>query len=299
MLAEPNTQFIETLPEASYSIGKNLHNTIITRPAFAILVSEEALNLASRMNKVDPNRAIPSRSQAREKSTSRFGRPMEYIDDDSLTAVQAAATDFQSRIQRVVDDLIGPEMKWFDNLPEFAKLSHFEGTNKSDYQFNIAIEELVADLRHYVRVELLSVFALRLPDDLATEASAHRKAENYHHHDWENHIQNNLRVIYLNFSDSEKIMTRFYWHMLKNLTWETMNKRNYLFDFHQGAQHLRNTTIIEKYNLFPPATMDRLFHCQHKVNEFIRRSGMSLHYFCPMGQSLHFSPLQIQILTSR
>jgi len=195
---------------------------------------------------------------------------MEDIDEDSLTAVQAAATDFQSRIQKAVEDLVDPEMKWLDALPEFAKLSRFLSDKSIDITFEMALERLVSDLRAYVRAEILSIFAMPLPDDLSIEANAHRRAEQYQG-EW----KQDFGDTYSKLVDNEKIMTRFYWRMLLNLPWRADNDISYLFGVWHGPRNFDRESVIERYRV-PPVTVKLLNKYEREVNHFIAQSGMPL-----------------------
>ncbi|KAG9240902.1 hypothetical protein BJ878DRAFT_545777 [Calycina marina] len=217
IFAEPNTQFFESLPEASLIIGRTLQSSMIARPAFAIIVSEEALSLASRMASPVEH---PIRRLARDKSHSQFRRPLEDVDEDSLNSIQAAATNFQTCVQDVVYELM---------------------IDSSKIQAMAA--QLAVYLRDYVRA-ILSVMVMPLFEDLATATTAHRNSEQYHQK-W----PGDFHELYIKLSDGEKITTTMYWAMVKKLKWREFNRTDTLFEGHTANQRETNAKFTEHYNL--------------------------------------------------
>lgn len=148
-----NIKFLEILPEASLNIGLGLKIPMITRAAFAILVSEEALNVASR-------------SSGKNTFDKKVIRPREVLDEDLWNIIQHASQDFCDRIQKVVTDLLDERMAWFLELPEYRKICKFEDycyknkDNSMDEEAiydkrKSAIQSLLINLRGYVRARIL------------------------------------------------------------------------------------------------------------------------------------------------
>jgi len=247
MLAEPNSRFIEILPEMSLNIGLGLKVPIITRAAFAVLVSEEALSIVSRR---------ASKFDADKAGTNQFLRVREDIDEDSLNSVQHAAHDFQDRISGVFDALVHEEMPWFDQLPEFMKIRHFEAFITSTERCSVFgfttdkgkanIKNLIVALRHFVRGRILWCFTLRLPPIENTLANNHRRAEQYLK-DWD---PRDFSLIYTTLTSEEKLMTRFFWKILKHLEWDNWYGSNLLpCDPTSGAIHELNMKTGGKYKI--------------------------------------------------
>ncbi|KAH8594474.1 hypothetical protein B0O99DRAFT_178743 [Bisporella sp. PMI_857] len=263
MLSEPNTQFIETLPEASFMIGKSLQSPVIARPAFAILVSEEALNIAFRMcTKSDVVGASLQPSQIKGR-TSRFCRIVEHIDEDSLAAIQAAASDFQTRIQQIVDQLVDVNMDWMHMLPEFTKLTDFKQSCLK-MPFTNKIDDLMASLKKYVRAQILTVFAQPLSLNESTIAAKHRRAENYFY-EWNGDFS---RDIFECMSDGEKVLTRFFWLMLRQIHWSFLNHGNTLFHKNGPLSDSKRQKIIKDYRVLN-VTMATIISQREQANEII------------------------------
>lgn len=236
MLADPNCQIIEILPEISYKIGNGLRSSLIARPAFAILVSEEAMSIASR---------IEGNKYADSQGTNQFLRVKEDIDENSLDAIQAAAHEFQSRIQAVLDDLIDSQMLWFETLPEFSKLRKFRARCKPEEEEKT--ESLLSHLRNYVRGRLLAVFTAELPLRMRNEANENRRAEQYlkrFNGDFAN-IWNTLRP-------RERVMTKFFWQLVRELMWSADDPRLNsieLFDCCGGHREDMNFQLIKDHGV--------------------------------------------------
>jgi hypothetical protein len=107
-MTEPNNKFIEILPEAAFQIGLYVNSTMIIELAFAVLVSEGAFLAAARM---EPD------FQAGKNNTTQFGRPKEDLNEDELNRIEAASSDFQSRINGIASKLTEPAMTWLQDLP--------------------------------------------------------------------------------------------------------------------------------------------------------------------------------------
>ncbi|KAF7865551.1 uncharacterized protein EAF02_009974 [Botrytis sinoallii] len=111
-----NIKFLEVLPEASINIGLGLKSPMITRAAFSILVSEEALNVASRTFCAGLGR----------RAEYKYLRPREELDEDLWNVIQHASQDFCDRVQETITDLLDERMAWFLELPEYRKICKFE-----------------------------------------------------------------------------------------------------------------------------------------------------------------------------
>src|SRR5436305_1269635 len=149
MLAGNNTRFIEILPEAACKIAFGLKNQLICRAAFAILVSEEAMSLASR--------GI-HKHLADKAKTNQFGRLREDIDEDLRTRIEYASKNFHSRVIQTFESLVEPQMSWLTTLPEYKKLEKFEnevmlttGNDERSKKWSLNVSELSETIRSYTR----------------------------------------------------------------------------------------------------------------------------------------------------
>jgi hypothetical protein len=221
MIVEPNCQFIEILPEMSCKIGMGLQNATITRPAFAILVSEEALSLASRSL---------NHHEADKGRTNQFLRAREYVDEDLQTRIEYASKAFADKVHTVVAELIDDRLLWFLQLPEYKKICRFEDdivkSGSGDWRkWKSTVSRLVAELRHFVRGRILWCIAAELPAVENTIANKHRRAEQYLRP-----YPFNFKDIYSALAGEERIMTTFFWKILRNVAFDTNCFSNLLLD---------------------------------------------------------------------
>ncbi len=115
MISEPNCRFIELLPEATLRIGIALENTTLTRAAYSVLVSEEALRIGHNKNWLNADSRI---DMPLSKAQTLFGRKMEDLDEDSINMIQHAGLDFAARIDGILQGFLDPKMpcKYYSNL---------------------------------------------------------------------------------------------------------------------------------------------------------------------------------------
>src|ERR1700738_1475914 len=141
-----------------------LNNQMICRAAFSILVSEEALSLASReTGRVDADR----------HGTNQFGRLREDIDEDIRTRIEYASKNFASRVCKTFEALAEEEMIWVTQLPEYQKLQKFKNAilsyvnnKKHASKWLSAIDQLSFELREYVRSRIMASLSTSLTPDL-------------------------------------------------------------------------------------------------------------------------------------
>jgi hypothetical protein len=249
-MAAPNDQFIEILPEASFKIGNGLKSPAIARSAFAILVSEEAMIIASR---------IEGNCSAGKQTVSRFLRPREDNDESTVGAVEAAAYAFQARIQEVMDDLVDKNMVWFENLSEFAKLRKFQAHSKPEEMAKIGV--FISHLRNYVRGSILALLTADLPFRDSKDANSHRRAEQYL-----KSMDFDFESIWDSLKPRERIMTKFFWLLTRDLTLGSVYS-NSLFDV-CGSREDRNFAIPKAYGV-TCADMTRLKSAKQEINTAI------------------------------
>lgn len=243
-MTEPNNTFIEILPEAAFKIGLYVESKIITEPAFAVLVSEGAFRIASRMRKdFDPG----------WNSTTPFGRPKGDIDEDELNRIQAAANDFHSRISGVANNLTEEKMSWLEQLPEFHKIMIFKEVN-ANTEVGFYIEKLAELLRHYVRGRIFSVATQSLNVYQNQIANANRSSEHYLQ-SWDANFQD----IYDSLIFGERYLTRFYWEILVSTGWPIQSYANTGFKSvlailsnrtHEDLEPLRAIMSVDTPGLF-------------------------------------------------
>jgi hypothetical protein len=229
MLADPNCKFVEILPEATLRIGVMLENYQLTRSAFAVLVSEEALRMGTGKFFKDitgPPHSIPYTP----KGHTRLHRPMEDIDEDWVNLIQYASRSFFARIYKAFENLLAPSMVWLHNLPEYIKVTNFEiwvcdSKSKLSDSWKTAILNLRDRVCDYVRGRLLYCMIATLEHHAARDGQANRYEEAYL-----GSTQDDFGNIYNSLNDRETIMTRFFWAMIANLDWSTNLQSNKIFN---------------------------------------------------------------------
>lgn len=258
LLAEPNTRFIEILPEATLRIGIMLENEFLTKFAFSILVSEEALRLGSGNFFRDYEmKSIVARKAAENKKNTRFGRPIEdIVDEDWTNIIQYAGQVFASRIHQQVTDLLHPDVKWIVELPEYQKLLDAqkflrEGVEPRDHPaahlcFLKYFEFLHEGIRDFVRGCLFRCLRASLAYPVSDRMESDRKVENYlsdpNYH---------MSEIYDSLNDQERVLACPFWDSVRNLGWTMRPQDNEIFEkFYMGPlEQLRNQADGESYKV--------------------------------------------------
>lgn len=205
-------------------MGLGLKSAMLTRPAFAILVSEHALSTISReCRSLDADKA----------GISQFGRTREDIDEDTVSAVQAAAYSFISRVQSALTELCDPQMAWFDKLAEFQKITRIvnwaNNSNIGEGEKELILDNAFAlkrGLAHLVRGRVLWCFSREIWTEQNTEANDHRRAETY----LKEYQSDFCKVIYSLMAEKEKMLTRYPWKSLRDLPFNVSSKTNLLLD---------------------------------------------------------------------
>lgn len=217
LMADPNTQFIEILPEVSIRMALGLKNYMLCRAAFSILVSEEALSLASR--EAFQERGGEGPTLADRRGTNQFGRIREDVDEDLRTIIEYASKIFASRVSETLEVLTEEEMSWVTQLPEYQKVQKFKagvlnglGNKKETQKWLSAVDQLSFGLRQYVRSRILVSLETGLSPEESTKATNHRLAERYTSKiNPVNKFDRSFSITYRELTAKERIFTRFFW----------------------------------------------------------------------------------------
>lgn len=240
-------------------MGLGLKSSMLTRPAFAILVSEHALSTVSReCGSFDADKA----------NTNQFGRVREDIDEDALSAVQEAAYSFISRIENALQELCHRDMLWFNKLPEYQKINHVTEWVKNNEigedekrLINDDVARLKSDLSHFVRGRILWCLNRELDVGDSSQANNHRIAESYlKEYEW-----NFCNQVYIPMAEKEKMMTRFPWKALTELGTHTPS--NLLLDTAGVSEYAhKQFQMVAKRNEIQRVTNFDLTNSQSKLN---------------------------------
>lgn len=254
-MTEPNNKFIEILPEAAFQIGLYLHSKMIIEPAFAVLVSEGAFLAAARMK---------SDFEGCKNNATLFGRPKEDINEDELNRIEAAANDFQSRINGVATKLIHPSMAWLQDLTEYRKLHQFQEHAPEGSKARLAVDKLVKLLGHYVRGRIIAVSMQPISDSHNTRANSNRGFEHYLEP-----YERNFGIMYDTMSPDERYLTWFYWDLLRETHWSVSGRSNVFFKYESSAISYQLTELISKPNGIEKVEMFDLTSAQDALNDLI------------------------------
>jgi hypothetical protein len=158
ILADPNSQILEILPEECNKIAFSLKNALLCRASFAVLVSEETLSLAARSN---GRHNADKKTPFNKFGTNQFGRVREEVDEDLTSRIEYASKAFRDRINVEFGRLANAEMKWLDTLAELRKLHRFrdaicvQGAVRNRDRWNSAVNSLMVKLQHWVRGRIM------------------------------------------------------------------------------------------------------------------------------------------------
>jgi hypothetical protein len=267
---------MEILPEATLKLGLLLQSHTLARAGFAILVSEEALRIGGgKYFKKVPIKNKEDRQA--QKDVTRFGRAREDLDEDTQNIIQHAGRNFSSRVEKVLGDLIEQDVHWLDKLPQFSKLLVFqellnsmkESGKSSAYLLMTqreGVNTLISLLRHYVRGRVVYCLIDNLSYSQAKDGTNHRIAERWK--SLEAHSGGASFVhdfVYNMLSDHERMLTRGFWQMMRDLEWTTDQYSNHIRDnmVEVNTYHNKNLQVAEAYGI----EYVNMRHIESRVND--------------------------------
>ncbi|KAI4142829.1 MAG: hypothetical protein LQ340_007209 [Diploschistes diacapsis] len=134
LCAEPNSRFIEALPEVTLKMAEVTRTQVLASDAFAVLVGEAVLDGAVNYN--SPNMTF-------------LGRRREPIDESWQSRIEYARNSLTDRVKETFDILAGEQMEWLHELNSM-KLLRQRGPSQSAAQED-AYQSLAQILKGYVR----------------------------------------------------------------------------------------------------------------------------------------------------
>lgn len=268
-------KFLEVLPEASINIGLGLKSPMITRAAFSILVSEEALNVASRT----------FYGGLGKRAEYKYLRPREELDEDLWNVVQHASQDFCDRVQKRITDLVDERMAWFLELPEYRKICKFEDycykkkdKSKKDEAIyerrKTVIQQLLVNLRRFVRGKIITCLNQGLEVFEITMASLSQYEAQWEVHAASGNQSNegpDPNYIYNGFGDRERVLLPHFWRRLRDVCWEN--------DFESPKLNSYNPQLIRSGKSLVDRDNMRLTNTSHLeiyVNDFNREVNLAV-----------------------
>lgn len=207
--ANPNSYFLEVLPEISLRISDGLECFELCRDTFAILVGEEALANVYRCRAPKP---LPDRR-------SVHGRKREDLPESYQTRVEYASKAFMERITAEFKTLADERMSWLNTLPEFCKLSVPELSHTSDWP---DFSKLMTDLKAYLRGRIYWILCndCSLPSGPSADYNSSGNTEGK-----DLFPTTKFSTTWCQLRPRERIFTRSFWKLLSHsqCNWQASN----------------------------------------------------------------------------
>ncbi|KAJ6024005.1 hypothetical protein N7540_004802 [Penicillium herquei] len=134
-----NTRFIEIYPDISHRVACGIQSNVLCRHAFAGLVADEAAVYLIR------SANLPSF----DKGASSFqkSRILDLLSDTDIQRIEYASKAFTDDILKHFLHLVGKDMVWLKEIPEFQKLLAHTSEFPQD-------EEMVRDLIELIKQDI-------------------------------------------------------------------------------------------------------------------------------------------------
>jgi hypothetical protein len=252
--ADPNCRIIECLPESVLRLGMILQSPRLVQTAFSALVSEEALDIGTKVY-----HPCPKVSRGFGRNQTKFGRVIESLDEITSSMVEYAGVAFAGRIDKIMSDLCDPEMKWLFDLkscnPLKAVVEHLEASGGDDHDKLLSlIATLKKELIHYVRGRILWCYTAQLDTHQVTRATEHRIKES-----WKGALEYNFGDLYDGLGEKEKIVTRYFWEILRDLDWGLHCTTNQIRDqLPSHSLYFKKPSLADRYGIQKVHTYDLL-----------------------------------------
>jgi predicted nucleic acid binding AN1-type Zn finger protein len=263
LCADPNSRFLEALPETTLKIADVLQCESLCKDAFGILVGEAAFDNVVRIH--DPHLIEPNKTA--------FGRQRDDVSEIWQTRIEYARNSFVDRIQKSFHDLVGEEMDWIEKLDTCREILRYqlEGIRYPEY---IAFIQVLKD---FVRGAIYQVLI-----------SDYEKL----HMEWEDskpggeglYPRHAIENTWPKLVPSQRIFTRFFWKLLQdanfyhNYSPRSKNVDNFASNFrtigvNPGCAEILNTNILKEVRV---ADVNKAMACC-----YARGSG---HFHLPSNQ---------------
>jgi hypothetical protein len=196
LYTHPNSNFIQSNPEAVYRIGVGTMSTNILRDGYSMIAGEKAL-----LHTCDPNVRM-------HLQTSMHGRPLEILDDDERNRIDHAASSLYARMKLRFEQLVDQSMNWLKGSTEYAKLFTLRPKNSTDRETISATDIMIKD---YVRGRILWAMARNYTSDHPEFDQDLQTATEFH-----SGLPETFRGIYRALTKEQRLLTRTMWITLYN-----------------------------------------------------------------------------------
>ena len=140
--AEPNSNFIEALPEDTLRIAESIRCAAVCIDSFAVLVGEAALDVSSTRHNEGPHSTKKSLLQRQKLD----------LPESWQSRVEYARNAFVDRINSTFFSLIDEQMEWVNNMEELNKLLPPDALS---IEYAEAYHSLVVGLKEFIRASIL------------------------------------------------------------------------------------------------------------------------------------------------
>jgi hypothetical protein len=196
LYTHPNSNFIQSNPEAVYRIGVGTMSTNILRDGYSMIAGEKAL-----LHTCDPNVRM-------HLQTSMHGRPLEILDDDERNRIDHAASSLYARMKLKFEQLVDQSMNWLKGSTEYAKLFTLRPKNSTERETISATDVMIKD---YVRGRILWAMARNYTSDHPEFDQNLRTATEFHPG-----LPETFHGIYAALTEEQRLLTRTMWITLHN-----------------------------------------------------------------------------------
>lgn len=208
-MADPNSMFMEILPEETLHVATVLESQAIAEPAYRILVNERAITVAgNQLTRQHQAQTVFGRKSSDCLSGSEFG-------DSVLRMVEHAGVAMADRIKTAVDRLLSEECFSVLEVPEWKKLLAVGYTVKQiglsqDLAFVKALARLVEGLRYSFRADVCDALSSALPPgaDVFTDRSRRHYVSPA--------TMISFRDVYNTLNQYQRALTPYFWQQLSN-----------------------------------------------------------------------------------
>lgn len=191
LYSHPNSNFIQSNPEAVYRIAMGTMSTNMISDAYSMLVGEKALLDASD----------PSLRLSFEKSV--HGRPLEILDDDERNRIDHAAASLQALIKTRFEYLTDENMDWLKQSKEYSKVMLLKPKNDEE-KGDISITDRM--IKDFVRGRLMWVLARDFLSDHSEFDQAMGSCREFRED-----LPMYFNEIYRTLNESQRLLTRTLW----------------------------------------------------------------------------------------
>lgn len=245
LMADPNSMFMEILPEETLHVATVLESQAIAEPAYRILVNERAIAVAGeQLTRQHLAQTVFGRRSSDCLSGSEFG-------DSVLRMVEHAGVAMADRVRTAVDRLLSDECFSVLGIQEWKKLLAVGFTIKQiglsqDLPFVKALGVLIEGLRYSFHTDVYDALSDVLPP--GSDIFADRVRRHY----ISPVTMLSFRDVYKFLKEHQRALTPYFWQQLSNKPAGWLKYKSALGPTH-SLESLTTTFNKELRNALEPA----------------------------------------------